>query len=419
MAQFTFEGDFDILADPQIKLVESVLQKRGFTNGKVIVEPVGQKGDNYVAHVKRFIYEAEDGTSFKMIGKVAPVAEQIRLLMNTVIMFNNEITMYSQVLPKLDEIQNTAVATEDEKVRFPTCYGVVDEAPYEFILLEDLKEAGFEMLDRMEPLSKDGIRLAIKDLAKYHSLSYAFRNSEPELYENYSNRLLNMWAIMASAPETEQYFEALENDLINMIQNVSDKYKNVLKGALSQLAHFAKKIQNYEKGSKYSIIQQGDCWINNILFRLEDGKPIDSVMIDYQLSRESNPASDLLYLLFNCTDHANRKQHYEEWIDYYHEMLDDSLNLHGLKANRIFPKDQLDADLRRYGKMMVSLGLVLSSMLVRESKDVVDIKEMTGDNVVEDAKALMNSSTMDVATLGRLKEKIIGILDSALEFGLI
>ncbi|XP_061717057.1 uncharacterized protein LOC133524916 [Cydia pomonella] len=421
MAQFTFEGDFEVLADPQIKLVESALQKQGFTNGKIIVEPVGQKGDNYVAHVKRFIYEAEDGTTFKMIGKVAPVAEQIRLMMNTMVLFNNETVMYNLVLPKLNDIQNSAGATDDEKVRFPTCYGVVTEEPYEFILLEDLKEAGFEMLDRLKPLTNESVRLIVKDLAKYHSLSYAFKNSEPEIYENYSNKLKNMWTIMSAEPESQQFFESGENDLLKMMHDVSDKYKNVLRGSLTQIAAIAKKLQSYEKGSKFSVILQGDCWNNNILFRLEDGKPVEDVMIDYQLSNESSPASDLLYLIFNCTDHATRLKHYQEWIDYYHENLDYSLKLHGLKANRIFSKDQLDADLRRYGKCMVILGVMLSSMLVRESKDVVDMKEMTADRekLVEDTIALMDVSLLDVSTIVKIRERIMGIIDTALEFGLI
>ncbi|XP_063366271.1 uncharacterized protein LOC134654728 [Cydia amplana] len=421
MAQFTFEGDFEILADPQIKLVESALHKQGFTSGKIVVEPVGQKGDNYIAHVKRFIYEAEDGTSFKMIGKVAPVAVQLRLMMKTKILFNNEIVMYTLVLPKLNDIQNSVGAADDEKVRFPACYGVVTEEPYEFILLEDLKEAGFEMLDRMKPLTNESVRLVVKDLAKYHSLSYAFKNSEPEIYENYSNKLLNMWAIMSAEPESQQFFESLENQLLKMMYDVSDKYKNVVRGSLTQIAPISKKIESYEKGSKYSVIQQGDCWNNNILFRLEDGKPVDDVMIDYQLARESNPASDLLYLIFNCTDHATKLKHYQEWIDYYHENLDYFLNLHGLKASRVFPKDQLDADLRRYGKMMVNLGLMLSSILVRESKDVVDLKEMTGDKekMAGDTTAQMDAKSLDVSTIVKLREKIIGIIDTALEFGLI
>lgn len=145
-------------------------------------------------------------------------------------------------------------------------------------------------------------------------------------------------------------------------------------------------------------------------------------MIDYQLSRESNPAADLLYFMLNCTDHETRAKYYHEWIAYYHEMLDDALSNHGLKSNRVFPRDQLDADLRRYGKMLVGLGILLSSVLVRESKDVVDFKELGGDSVedlIDNAMTNMRAGSLGDETILKLKLRIEGIIETALEFGLV
>ncbi|KAI8441093.1 hypothetical protein MSG28_009357 [Choristoneura fumiferana] len=420
MACFKFEGDFETLSDTQLKLVESVLKKQGFNDGKVLVEPVGQKGDNYVANVIRFIYEKSDGSYFKMIGKVAPAAEELRKMMNTMILFLNEIVMYEEVLPKFNDLQNLAGVSANEKVRFPVCYGCVREPPNELILLEDLKESGFEMLDRFQPLSNDSVRVALKDLAKYHSLSYVLKNNEPETYNNISKKLLNMWALMDDDPAVKIFFEANENDMKLMVE--SEKHKKVIAGSLSQIATLAKKLQSYEKTSKYSVILQGDCWSNNILFKLEDGKAVENVMIDYQLSRESNPAADLLYFILNCTDYESRSKYYQEWIAYYHEMLDDALSNHGLKSNRVFPRDQLDADLRRYGNIMVSLGILLSSVLLRESKDVVDFKDFQGvsaEDMIDSVTNCMRAGSLDNVTIMKMKLKIEGIIDSALEFGLI
>ncbi|XP_063623020.1 uncharacterized protein LOC134795118 [Cydia splendana] len=401
-----FEGDFEILGDPQIKLIENVLQKQGYTNGKVLVEPVGQKGDNYIAHVKRFIYESGEGSTFKMIGKIAPVAEELRNIMKTMLLFNNEIVMYNLVLPKLNDLQNL-VGNNKDKVRFPTCYGVVNEAPYEFILLEDLKESGLEMLDRLKYLTNDSIRIVIKDLAIYHSLSYVLKILKRKSFINSQTNC--------------QIFRLSENDLLKLLGDESDKYKNLVTGSITEIPSNARDIQNDEKGSKYTVIQQVDCWNNNILFRLEDGKPrkpVGNVMIDYQMSKESSPAADILYLLFNCTDHATRLQHYREWIDYYHKILSSTLKKHGLEANLVFPKDQLLADLKRYSRISIGFGLFLSSMLVRESKDVFDFKEKES-MLVEDVIAKMNMLSLDKSTTNRLKGRIMGIIDTVLEFGLV
>lgn len=156
-------------------------------------------------------------------------------------------------------------------------------------------------------------------------------------------------------------------------------------------------------------------------FHFQDGKAIENVMIDYQLSKESNPAADLLYLVFNCTDHGTRTKHYHEWIDYYHECLDNSLANHGLKSNRIFPRDQLDADLRRYARVTLGFGLMLSAMIVRESKDVVDFKALEGtkEEMTDTALSQMKAQNLDGVTIMTLKHRIMGLVDSCLELGLL
>ncbi|XP_047998704.1 uncharacterized protein LOC125236057 [Leguminivora glycinivorella] len=418
MVQFKFEGDFDILGDPQIKLVESVLRNRGYSNGTVLVEQVGIKGDNYVAHVKRFTYKSEEGSTFKIIGKIAPAAEELRNMMKTMLLFNNEIVMYDSILPKLNDLQN--IVGNEDKVIFPACYGVVTEAPYEFILLEDLNELYFVMLDRLKPLTNDSIRIVTKDLAMYHSLSLVLRNSEPEVYDNFANKLTNIWAAWDAEPQMQQFSEAAENEILEIIDD-SDKYKNLVLGSISKMASHARDHASYEKDSKYTVIQQGDCWNNNILFRLENGTPVQNVMIDYQLSKEGSPAGDILYFLFNCTDHATRLKYYNEWIDYYYEIMESTLKKHGLETSTVFLKERLLADLKRYSRLAIGLGLMLSSMLSRESKDTFDFKEMSGDKdkMLEDAIANICNLSLDQTTIERLKGRITGIIDTVLELGLL
>ncbi|KAI8441092.1 hypothetical protein MSG28_009356 [Choristoneura fumiferana] len=418
MALFKFEGDLESLSEPQLKLVESVLQKHGFKEGKVTVEPVGKKGDNYAANVKRFIHES-DGDTFKMIGKSAPAAEILRKLMKTAVLFNNEIIMYQEVIPKLNNLQDVAGIPDSERIRFPVCYGVLNEEPNELILLEDLSESNFEMLNRFVPLSNEIVRLVLKDLAIFHSLSYALKEFQPETYKNFVGKIINMWALLEEDVETQMFFEATENNLKALMD--SEKYKKIITGSLSQTKTHVKKIYNYEKNSKYSVIQQGDCWSNNIMFKLEKGKVIENVMIDYQLSKESNPAADLLYFIFNCTDHGTRVKHYHEWIDYYHEMLDFSLANHGLKSNRILPRDQLDADLRRYSRATFGFGLLHSSMVVRESKDALDFKALEGtkEEMTDIAMAQIKAQNLDGSTVMALKHRIMGLVDSCLELGLL
>lgn len=267
MSHFKFEGDFETLSDVQINLVENVLQKEGFKDGNVIVEPVGQKGDNCMANVKRFICEKSDGSHFKMIGKVAPTAEKLRKMMNTADLFLNEIVMYEEVIPKFNELQYLANIPENEKVRFPLYYGSISEAPNEFVLLEDLAESGFEMLDRFQPLNDYNVRAVLRDLAKFHSLSFALKHNNPETYDKVTNKLFNMWLSPPDDAEAKVFLEANENDMKLIVD--TEEHRKVITDTLTQVSPLIAKLQSYEKGSKYSVIQHGDCWSNNILVKLQ------------------------------------------------------------------------------------------------------------------------------------------------------
>lgn len=146
-------------------------------------------------------------------------------------------------------------------------------------------------------------------------------------------------------------------------------------------------------------------------------------MIDYQASKESNPVGDIHYMIFNCTDYETRSQYYNDWIDYYHTELDNALSNYGLKASFIYPKDQLDADLRRHGKLTLGLGVLLASMLIRESADAEKMMSAMEENFVTEGnnmEALFESAkvtALDAASILRFKTRIEGLVRSMIELG--
>lgn len=266
MGSLQFEGEIDALGERQIKFIRDVLEKRGFRNNKVLIEPAGIAGDNYVANVKRISVIIEDGDNFKMIAKFAPENEALRLLMNTAIMFNNEIVMYEQVLPKFVSLQKAADVPEEDLLKYAQCYGCLTEEPYEVVLLEDLKESNFQMLDRFTSLNDESVRLVLKNFAILHSLSYALKKNEPETYDSFRSKLIDMWEKTNATEQMATYLNLLEEGVIAI---VDEKYKMVLRGVVTQLISLSAKIKKTETHSNHLIIQQGDAWTNNILFKLE------------------------------------------------------------------------------------------------------------------------------------------------------
>lgn len=136
-------------------------------------------------------------------------------------------------------------------------------------------------------------------------------------------------------------------------------------------------------------------------------------MLDYQIVRVSSPAADLFCLLLNCTDYETRMQYFFDWIDYYYNSLEDALSNHGYKANFVYPKDKLDADLQRYGKNYFAMAVIMSNILVRESEDVVDMTDVSTDLDPE----IFAIGSMRTSLKERYQNRVEGLIKSGIELG--
>lgn len=267
MSALKIEGDLSQISDQQLTFIKGVIDKQGFTDSKVTIQPLGQAGDNYAANVKRIVIEDGKGKSFKIVGKVAPHQEPIRQMFNTPLVFHNEHLIYTKILPKFSQLEMLADVPLQDRFRYATCYGSLDEASNEVILLEDLNESSFIMLDRMKSLSNECVKSVLKNFASFHSLSYALKYKEPVIYEEFKNSLYDIWATMSAKEQIAKFFKKGESYAASVVDK--DVHKNAINGAITAALKGFIKMSTYEKDSKYAIIQQGDAWTNNIMFKFD------------------------------------------------------------------------------------------------------------------------------------------------------
>ncbi|XP_047034710.1 uncharacterized protein LOC124640817 [Helicoverpa zea] len=412
MAQYKFEGDFESLNEPQLEFVNKVVEKQGLKAKRVIFNTVGKAGDNFVGNVKRITIEGEDG-SMKMIVKIAATDEMARHTTNHEVTFRNEHIMYTEVLPKFVQLQKAAGIPEKDLFRFAKCYGSFNEPPNEVIILEDLNESQFSMLDKFESLSNECVRKVLKDLAVYHSLSFVLKKQEPKKYEEFKKKLTDGWNVVFSNPLMNNHWKLLEADTVKVL---GDKHKHLIENKLIKM--FKGRAQLVASGSqRHNVIQQGDAWTNNIMFKME-GDSIQSIMIDYQFATDGNPTLDLLYIIFNCTDHETRSKHYPSWIDHYYSELDKSLSNFGLKAAIVYPRNQMDADIKKYAQFMFYHCILFATLLMRDPTEATEILESFKKAHLDDATATLKSENLQSATVGRIKGRIEGVIASYEQFGL-
>ncbi|CAH1634837.1 unnamed protein product [Spodoptera littoralis] len=398
MAPFNFEGSFEDVTEKQLEFINKVIEEHGFKGSKVTFAAAGAVGDNYAANVKRIKVEGEKGT-LSIIAKIAPINEIARYRLNAALSFGNEHLMYSEYIPKLLQLQKDAGVPEDEQIKFPKCYGTNIEAPNEVILLEDLKVEGFTIMDRMKSLSNECVTRVLKNLAIFHSLSFVLRNKDPESFKYFKDHFEDMWGKLVDLPPEEQAsFEQMENVSINMLDD--PKHKDMIKNKVSQMPAKTAKMTAYEHESPYSVIQHGDSWTNNILFKFEI----------------SSPANDLLYMIFNCTDHETRINNYYNWLDYYHAELGKSLEMYGFKVDNVYPRSQLDGDLKRYAELAFGCNVLISGILTANPEEAGKFKDAFSASDADDISEALTNIHDETAVL--LKKRLVGLIDSYIAFDL-
>ena len=266
MAEQKIEGQIEGITEGQLEYIKSVVEKEGYKDSKITIEAVGGAADNYGANVKRIVIEGEHGTT-TMIAKIAPSIEFVRQ-MGIVLMFTNENLIYTEILPKMMQLQKQADVPEENQVKFPKCYGTNMEAPNEVILIEDLKASNYVMLDRFISLTDEQIHSVLRNLAIYHSLSYVLKNKEPETYDYYKDKLGDMLGALSQAgPEHLAFFHQIQAMALSMLDD--PEHLSIVKNKITDLIENAGKMTKFEHGSRYAVIQHGDCWTNNIMFKFE------------------------------------------------------------------------------------------------------------------------------------------------------
>lgn len=267
MSQLKFEGQVENIAEGQLEFIRNIIEKEGYKDSKVTIEAVGGAADNYGANVKRLVIEGENG-NLTMIAKIAPSFEPIRQAMGVSLMFNNESLIYTEILPKLLQLQKQADIPEEDQLNFPKCYGVNSEAPNEVILIEDLKASGFTMLDRFKPLSDEEMTSVLRNLAIYHSLSYVLRTKEPETYDYFKDKLHDLLGAMTEgSPELLGFFYQIEAVALQMLDDPAQQ--NIVKNKIGEMIKQVRKMAKFEHDSRFAVIQHGDCWTNNIMYKFE------------------------------------------------------------------------------------------------------------------------------------------------------
>ncbi|XP_055592170.1 uncharacterized protein LOC129743944 [Uranotaenia lowii] len=249
----------------------------------------------------------------------------------------------------------------------PDCWLMRDD----LIIMEDLQIAGFLSMPYGQEFGKQHMMLIFDRMAQMHACSLDLEYNqlkgeklEPKfaaaLAENTFMRE-SVWfgvglkGILTVAVEASKYSQ---NDVYRKIMQTEMVSK------MDRIYNLVQPADSYQ-----SVIIHRDLWFNNMMFRFAQSssqdtvdytKPLDCVLIDFQVSRYLPPAIDFLCTLHLLTMKHHRDELFHTYVEHYYQSLTEKLKNLNLSIVKILPKEQFLETLDHYRLV----GLLWSGVLL-------------------------------------------------------
>ncbi|XP_066990443.1 uncharacterized protein [Macrobrachium rosenbergii] len=407
-----------LIADEDVK--GTLLSDKGEDAELVSWEVVDftKTGDNYSTFVTsiQVTYSSNDEQlQVSYVVKVNPCRKLEGFQSITHTLFEKEANFYKSIVPDLNSVLEEAGI---QKLNVPICYHANLDVGQEQVYYEDLRERGFQMVDRKQGLDVAHTSLVLKELAKLHAASRLLQEKSPEepLVEKY-DPILRDWfsqgedANAVLIPILQAHFIQAGDILqsVGMDRRALDWIENLLP-SLQDV------ITSNMQSETFGSICHGDCWSNNLLFRYEGDEPVEVMLVDFQACQYATVASELNHLLYATVTSDVRSENLEGFLNTYYSTYNGILEAGGVGPN--FTEEEL---MDEFKNKNILGAIFVITCIPNELLDGNEELEMAEDEaetelVLNDFWTRMKDSAVRSPMLG---PRFLSIFDEFLETGLI
>lgn len=266
--------------------------------------------------------------------------------------------------------------------------------------MEDLKQQGYVMCDRLKQLDFDRCNTYMKIIGKFHALSLRVYKQEPELIERVGKEIVYHNNLNA---DVKQLFVAGFLSLASVLEEWKD-YEQFSKLIRNNVNKIWEKLVAIHKGKKHlRVLNHGDSWTNNLLFKYDDtGKLIDMKLIDFQMCRFASPAIDLIMFIASSAQEDVKLHRLPELYTTYLDSLNSTLETNGCEER--LTQEQLQdelkyADMLPYGLLSIYIPVVLSERdnVLDMDKAIEGLKNPVGNEMSPIFQSLNGKTFNNVA----------------------
>lgn len=209
----------------------------------------------------------EIDAKLNLLCKVAPANSQQRKESMADLLFKRESYFYNTVAPAFIHFQQAkGLPEEDQFKAFPRCYEAVCDQEKEVfaIVMEDLRPKGFAMWPMQKPVPPAQCRLFVRELAKFHAISFAMKDQQPEKFEEYRN----LDDLLPALNSTSDSINLLRNSYKRAIEALeSEEHKQIMRDIEARILEYFESCLGKNATEAFGVVSHGDTWNNNILYR--------------------------------------------------------------------------------------------------------------------------------------------------------
>lgn len=239
-------------------LLHEIIKENGFRDYSVEVKQGSQIGDGFMSELSSItITENYSEKQLHLVCKMAPLNENRRKEFRSDMVFGREVTFYNKLMPSFTKFQQEKNVPENDQFRaFPKCYGAVadDEKEEHFIFLEDLRPQGFKMWNKAKVAQIENVRLAMREIGKFHGISIAMKHQRPEVFSEYQELSDILKKFLESSNMQDMFNSSYDRAIVTLKK---EEHKNIFRGIRENVLAYFDGCTSKERARKFGVIVHG------------------------------------------------------------------------------------------------------------------------------------------------------------------
>lgn len=334
------------------------------------IKPAVDPGANYTSYIYRVHVVYKSNCTFQNQSTTLIVKKPIEMgLMSEMIgcstMLYKEQQMYDVLLPSMYKKTN------------------LEFGPKSFIspiknvvVMEDLKAHGFVMSGSKNQLDYFHCKTVFQAIAKFHAASVSCYHNDPKLVSE-SVGVDSLWI---DGTPVENWISYAVKYTVKVVKemDVDKRFKYFFLRRADYIWESTKAAVK-SKPEGLNVLNHGDLWDNNLLFRYDQSNNVTSVkLLDFQNTKFASPVVDLFYFMWTSASEEVRKNSQRELFVVYVNELNSSLERLGCQER--LSTEELKEDLRTYKDWVLFVLCFCLPLQMSAREDALDLSTFTKED---------------------------------------